>query len=146
MTHKLNESSSDPSSKCIKTYHNSPSLSTSGHLSICLSQNQRKRPTCQQSLCDGLRGRGVQVKVSDFPCFDICFSPQYLISKIGWLAPQLATTHELLRDEVRHYALNIRVLYGKTPQVFFRKFWEEAMQKQVKESIFLLFREDIMNI
>ena len=36
---------------------------------------------------------GVQVKITDFSRFDICHSPEYLVSKIGSLAPQLTTAH-----------------------------------------------------
>ena len=60
---------------------------------------------------------GVQVKVSDFSCFDICFSPEYLVSKMGSLAPQLATAHEIWRDEVGHYAHIFGKMYREPPKI-----------------------------
>ena len=40
-------------------------------------------------MCIKGTGGGVQVKVSDFAGLDICYSPSYLVSKMGSFDPQL---------------------------------------------------------
>ena len=40
-------------------------------------------------------GGGSRVKIPNFSCFDICYSLEYLVSKMGSLASQLAMAHEI---------------------------------------------------
>ena len=56
---------------------------------------------------------GVRPKILDFLCLDVCYSPSYLVSKMGSLSSQLRTVAEIRRDKVGHYAHFFRKMYGK---------------------------------
>ena len=53
----------------------------------------------------------------NFSCFDICYSPEYLVSRMGSLAPQLRRVHEIWRDEVGHYAHIFGKMYREPPKI-----------------------------
>ena len=97
---------------------------------------------------EGIGEWGPGQSLKDFSCFDIFCSPEYLVSKMGSLSPQLATAHKICCDKVGHYAHNFGVLCGKsTPKNDFLDFWYQISRQQlVKKSIFLFFMnyEDIL--
>ena len=64
-------------------------------------------------------GGGVRPKILDFLCLDVCYSPSYLVSKMGSLSSQLCTVAEIRRDKVGHYAHFFRKMYGKFGKKFF---------------------------
>ena len=92
-------------------------------------------------------GGGVQVKDSDFSCFDMCYSSEYLVSRMGSLAHQLPMALEIWRDKVGHYSRNFEVLYGKNTPNDFSKFLGTVFYALAGQKIYIfVFKEDIMNI
>ena len=73
------------------------------------------KPSINLSINQSVKGigGGSRPKISIFLVFKSCYSPDYLVFRMGSFVSQFSTVAEIQRDEVGPYAHFLGKMYGK---------------------------------